>query len=52
MRYGELVELLGGLLRSGLAVGMEVTIFNPELDPTGEIAEGFTGAIVESFAGR
>ena len=52
MIYGELVELLGVLLRSGLAVGMEVTIFDPELDPTGEIAEGFTGAIVESFAGR
>ena len=52
MSYGELVELLGVLLRSGLAVGMEITIFDPELDPTGEIAEGFTGAIVESFAGR
>ena len=52
MSYDELVELLGVLLRSGLAVGMEVTIFDPELDPTGEIAEGFTGAIVESFAGR
>jgi arginase len=52
MSYGELVELLGVLLRSGLAVGMEVTIFDPELDPTGEIAEGFAGAIVESFSGR
>ena len=52
MSYGELVELLGLLLRSGLAVGMEVTIFDPELDPTGEIAEGFAGAIVESFSGR
>jgi arginase len=52
MGYGELVELLGVLLRSGLAVGMEVTIFDPELDPTGEIVEGFAGAIVESFSGR
>ncbi len=52
MSYGELVELLGVLLRSGLAVGMEVTIYDPELDPTGEIAEGFAGAIVESFSGR
>lgn len=52
MSYGELVKLLGVLLRSGLAVGMEVTIYDPELDPTGEIAEGFAGAIVESFSGR
>ena len=52
MNYGELVELLGAFLRSGLAVGMEVTIFDPELDPTGEIAEGFTAALVESFSGR
>ena len=52
MSYGELAQLLGVLLRSGLAVGMEVTIFDPELDPTGEIVEGFAGAIVESFSGR
>ncbi|HET6885023.1 MAG TPA: arginase family protein [Rubrobacteraceae bacterium] len=52
MNYGELVELLGAFLRSGLAVGMEITIFDPELDPTGEIAEGFTAALVESFSVR
>lgn len=52
MNYGELVELLGAFLRSGLAVGMEITIFDPEQDSTGEIAEGFTGAVVESFSGR
>jgi hypothetical protein len=40
LSHSELVELLRGLLRSGLAVGMEVTIFDPELDPTGEIADG------------
>ena len=47
--YSELVELLRVLLRSRLAVGMEVTIFDPELDPTGEIADGFAGALVEAF---
>jgi arginase len=52
MNYGELVELLGAFLRSGLAVGMEITIFDPELDPTGEIAERFTAALVESFSVR
>ena len=47
--YSELVELLRVLLGSDLAVGMEVTIFDPELDPTGEIAAGFTDALVEAF---
>jgi arginase len=50
--YGELVQLLGVLLRSGLAVGMEITIFDPELDPAGEIAEAFTAAVVEAFSGK
>jgi arginase len=49
LSYSELVELLRVLLRSQLAVGMEVTIFDPELDPTGEIADGFTDALVEAF---
>lgn len=48
--YAELVELLRSLLRSGLAAGMELTIFDPELDPTGEIAEAFTAAVVEAFS--
>jgi arginase len=50
--YAELVELLGPLLRSGLAVGIEITIFDPELDPTGEIAEAFTATVVEAFSGK
>jgi arginase len=52
MSYAELGELLRPLLRSGLAVGMEITIFDPELDPTGEIAEAFTAAVVEAFSGK
>ena len=50
MSYAELVELVRPLLRSGLAVGMDVTIFDPELDPKGEISEGFTATIVEAFS--
>ena len=50
--YAELVELLGPLLRSELAVGMVITIFDPELDPTGEIAEAFTVTVVEAFSGK
>jgi arginase len=49
LSYAELIELLRVLLRSELAVGMQVTIFDPELDPTGGIAEEFTSAIVAAF---
>jgi hypothetical protein len=31
---------------------MQVTIFDPELDPTGQIAEGFASAIVRAFRGE
>lgn len=47
----ELAGLVGPLLRSGLAIGMEVTIFDPELDPDGRIAKGFTTALVDTLAG-
>jgi arginase len=50
--YAELVELLRVLLRSDLDVGMQVTIFDPELDPTGDIAEAFTSALVAAFTGE
>jgi hypothetical protein len=38
--YAELSNLLRALLASGLAVGMEIAIFDPELDPDGSIARG------------
>jgi arginase len=52
LSYVELVELLRAALSSDLAVGMQVTIFDPELDPTGQIAEGFASAIVRAFRGE
>jgi arginase len=52
LSYAELIELLRVLLRSDLAVGMQVTIFDPELDPTGKIAEEFTSAVVAAFMGE
>jgi arginase len=45
----ELVEALRVLVRSGLAVGMEVTIFDPDGDPTGEIAEGLVSTLEKAF---
>jgi hypothetical protein len=32
-------------------VGLEVTIFDPDLDPTGEIAAALAACLVEAFAG-
>ncbi len=52
LSYAELIQLLRVLLRSDLAVGMQVTIFDPELDPTGEIAEELTSAVVAAFMGE
>ena len=52
LSYAQLIELLRVLLRSDLAVGMQVTIFDPELDPTGRIAEAFTSAAVAAFMGE
>ena len=45
----ELVEALRVLLRSGLAVGMDVTIFDPDEDPTGEISEGLVSTLEKVF---
>ena len=45
----ELIEVLRVLLRSGLAVGMDVTIFDPDGDPTGEIAEGLVSTLEKVF---
>jgi arginase len=52
LSYAELIELLRILLRSDLAAGMQVTIFDPELDPAGEIAEGLTSALVVALEGE
>jgi arginase len=51
LSYAELIELLSVLLRSDLAVGMQVTIFDPELDSTGQIADELTSAVVAAFRG-
>jgi arginase len=48
--YAGLIELLGRLLGSPLAAGMQVTIFDPGLDKDGKIAEKFTDALVETFS--
>jgi arginase len=51
LSYAELIELLRPLLGSPLAAGMQVTIFDPELDKDGMIAAEFTDALIEAFSG-
>jgi arginase len=50
LMFAELQEILTALTGSSLAVGMEVTVFDPELDPKGKYASAFVSAIVQSFA--
>ncbi len=49
LSYGDLIRTLQVLLKSGRLAGMEITIFDPELDPGGQYAAELTAAIVESF---
>ena len=46
----ELIEMLKVLLASRLAAGMEVTIFDPDLDPDRSIASAFTDDLVAALA--
>ena len=48
----ELVELLAGLAAAELAVGMQVTSFDPDLDPDGRLARQLTDALVAGLTGR
>ena len=50
LSYTELIEFLRPLLDSPLATGMQVTIFDPELDRDGKIAAKFTDALIEALS--
>jgi arginase len=47
----ELGEVLRVLLASGRAVGMEITIYNPRLDPDGAVGRTLVSAVLDGFAG-
>lgn len=49
--FPELSEVLGAVVGSGRAVGMTVTIFNPDLDPEGRIARRFVSGIAVGLCG-
>jgi len=47
--WDDLTSLLTPLLDSPLAVGMELTVFDPDLDPDGAIARALTQHLVKAF---
>lgn len=50
LSFDELAEVLNVLISSPKAVGIEITIFNPSLDPDGSIARNLTAALVAGLA--
>jgi arginase len=49
LSFSELSDLLRNLYSSGYAVGMSITIFNPNLDSDGSIARKFVSSIVKGL---
>ena len=49
MTFEELSEVLRIFLSSNLARGIDIAIYDPDLDPTGKIGKKFTDSIVSAF---
>jgi arginase len=49
LRYDELTTLLKAIIASGLITGMEVTIFDPDLDPDGHLAHELATVLSDSL---
>lgn len=54
LSFEQLETILGELMSSPKAVGIEVTIFDPDLDPDGSLAKAFAASLERAFiaAGR
>jgi arginase len=52
LEFGDLRDLLRELLVDEHVLGLEVTIFDPDLDETGELASELTSCICDAFAGK
>jgi arginase len=50
--WDDLRDLLRTLVRSPLATGLEVTVFDPDLDHDGALAAALADLLVESLAPR
>lgn len=51
LKHDEAVTVLRGAIATGRAVGIEVTIYNPSLDPDGRAGRLLTDLLVEALAG-
>jgi arginase len=49
LRWDELQALIGAAIATGAVVGIEVTIFNPTLDPDGSIARTLVACLSEAL---
>ena len=52
LTHQELARLLEALASSELAVGMQLTIFDPDLDPDGRLAADLTDTVVAGLRPR
>jgi arginase len=52
LTHQELAGLLEALASSELAVGMQLTIFDPDLDPDGRLAADLTDTVVAGLRPR
>ena len=50
LQWDELGAVLRSAIRSGRALGIDITIFNPKLDATGEIGRSFVDTLVAGLA--
>jgi len=50
LQWDELTTVLRTALASGKALGIDITIFNPKLDPDGSITQRFAQALAEGLA--
>jgi arginase len=50
LSFAELSELLKTLVASGRAVGMDITIFNPQLGLGGSITQRFVSSLAQGLS--
>ena len=49
LTFGQLGQLLGRLIGTGRIVGLDVTIYDPELDPAGEYAPRIVNCLASAL---
>jgi len=50
LSFDQLSQLVGGLLASDRIVGLDIAIYDPDLDPSGENARSIVACFAEAFA--